>query len=415
MFKLSLDHSHISSLHGIQRIPHAIRAKAGEIGWDHWQEMRIVGIDADAMAYGAIIRLCAARGQAERAINLLEEMHRFDVKPTTLCFSGALKAVARSHEIGVRFERGSSKKQLRRELFAAHHGKMARQIVIMAETAEVEQDESFASALMLCAAAAGDSATAKAVFLAAEVRKMDHLRTIGSNSSLKLLRGESTQNPSHSQVSHLEQQSESTRLTLAENDDTDGQANGIQTSSRDDESKMPQIHNKREYAVKSFGEREYGTDTRVLAALLRSCGQAMGGNGLGTMWAGRSNQGYLDENSLRLITTRREPNYVQKSIPDELSTKVGISSLRRFDEHDRDEPRKKGAARQKFRGLYLDDDAVEMIDEYADNADIYDDSSNDGEETNFLETADSHGGDLARSKTSTSLEMNQASQTFGVS
>ena len=101
-----------------------------------------------------IIRLCSARGQPERAINLLEEMHRFDVKPTTLCFSSALRAVARSHEIGTRFERGWSQKQLRRESFTAHHGKMAREIVIMAENAEVEFDDGFVSALMLCAAAA---------------------------------------------------------------------------------------------------------------------------------------------------------------------------------------------------------------------------------------------------------------------
>jgi pentatricopeptide repeat protein len=56
------------------RIPHPIRAKAGKFGWQQWQEMRIVGIEPDVMAYGAIIRLCASRGQPERAINLLEMM-----------------------------------------------------------------------------------------------------------------------------------------------------------------------------------------------------------------------------------------------------------------------------------------------------------------------------------------------------
>jgi pentatricopeptide repeat protein len=362
------------------RIPHKVRAKAGEVGWNHWQEMRIVGIDADAMAYGAIIRLCASRGQAERAINLLEEMYRFEVKPTSLCFSGALRAVARSHEIGVRFERGSSRKQLRRELIAAHHGKMARQIVIMAENAEVEQDESFVSALMLCSAAAGDSATTKAVYLASEVRKMDHLRTIGPNSSFKLLPSEGFKlspgdEPAYKLGQGVEDSKEaaheagySDRSLVSPDNSTVG---GVQT------------HQLRRFdSSKSFGEREYGKDTRALSALLKSCGQAMGHNNLGTIWEGKSNRGYLCENSLRLITTRWEPSYTRSSIPDELSTKVGISSLRRYDENDLDEPRKKGSARKNFRGLYLDDDAEDLLDDYATvyNNDQDDDQDEDNAE-----------------------------------
>ena len=133
------------------------------------------------MAYGAILRLCAARGLPERAIGLLEDMERFEVKPTTLCFTAALKSVARSHEIANRYQRGTSRRDMKREKITAHHGKMARQIVVLAEAAEVEQDDGFTSALMLCAAAAGDSATSKAILLASEVRKMDHLRTIGGS------------------------------------------------------------------------------------------------------------------------------------------------------------------------------------------------------------------------------------------
>lgn len=349
------------------RIPHAVRAKAGEIGWNHWQEMRIVGIEADAMAYGAIIRLCAARGQAERAINLLEEMNRFEVRPTTLCFSGALRAVARSHEIGIRFERGSSKKQLRRELFATHHGNMARQIVIMAENAEVEQDESFVSALMLCAAAAGDSATAKAVFLASEVRRMDHLRTIGPDSSLKMLRGENPRISGRTEDTLLQSGQQSAPLIDPGEPTSDGHTFTQQDTlkpTRPFEDKT--VHNGLHNAAEEFGLREYGADTRSLSALLRACGQSMQDNGLGTMWAGSSNQGYLCENSLRLITTRRVPEYTKTSVPDEMSKRVGISSLRRYDENDPEDSRKKGATRKKFRGLYLDDDSEEVIAEYAD-------------------------------------------------
>jgi len=352
--------------------------------------MRIVGIEADAMAYGAIIRLCAARGQAERAINLLDEMNRFEVKPTTLCFSSALKAVARSHEIGVRFERGSSRKQLRRELFAAHHGKMARQIVIMAEQAEVQMDEGFVSALMLCAGAAGDSATAKAIYLASEVRKMDHMRTIGPDSSLAMLRGEAVKLSSGGNE-NLQLPGNPQSLEKSASEATlSGNAFAVQTDGIDDKEGASGVlasARKSRFEIKPFGEREYGKDTRALSALLRSCGQAMASNGLGTMWEGSSNQGYLDENSLRLITTRWEPSYTQTSIPDNLSTKVGISTLRRFDENDREETPKKGAARQKFRGLYLDDDGVELIDEYASTYNQEEDDSNADDGLQFLDNS----------------------------
>lgn len=325
------------------RIPHSIRANAGKVGWSHWQQMRIVGIEADAMAFGAVIRLCSARGQPERAINLLEEMHRFDVKPTTLCFSSALRAVARSHEIGTRFERGWSQKQLRRESFTAHHGKMAREIVIMAENAEVELDDGFVSALMLCAAAAGDSATAKAVFLASEVRKMDHLRTIGSNSHLRQLRGQDS--PENSAIEPVNE---------LNGGQTDGTLTKIdyQLSLQDSDSK----------ALASFGEREYGKDTRSMSALLRSCAKALDNDGIGTMWAGKENQGYLCENSLRLINTRWEPSYRDTSIPGESSTKLGINALQRYDQHDREEEPKKGV-RKKFRGLFIEEDDLLTVDD----------------------------------------------------
>lgn len=61
------------------------------------------------MVYGAMSRLCAARGQAETAIILLEETETtFRVKPTTLCFSSALRAIARSHQLAIRYENGAS-------------------------------------------------------------------------------------------------------------------------------------------------------------------------------------------------------------------------------------------------------------------------------------------------------------------
>lgn len=301
------------------------------------------------MAYGAILRLCAARGLPERAIGLLEDMERFEVKPTTLCFTAALKSVARSHEIANRYQRGTSRRDMKRETITAHHGKMARQIVILAEAAEVEQDDGFTSALMLCAAAAGDSATAKAILLATEVRKLDHLRTIGGarpdaledrDNDLQLV----------SRPISIENQSEINAK--------DGRNLPDKIIAEGALSKQPQNY---EQNI-SFGEREYGRDTRVISALVHSCAQALNKNGLGTMWAGRENLGYLCENSLRLITTRWEPSYRDTSVPGIDSSKVGIGALRHMDEREKDYEYTPGK-RKKFRGLFVDEDELATIDD----------------------------------------------------
>lgn len=332
------------------RVPHAVRAKAGKFGWDRWQEMRIVGLEPDVMAYGAILRLCAARGRPERAIGLLEDMQRFDVKPTTLCFSSALRAVAKSHETAIRFENGSSKRNLRRQTIAAHHGKMARQIVILAESAEVEQDDGFVSSLMLCSAAAGDSATAKAVLLASEVRRMDHLRTIGSkdvflgNSSVN---GQDNLMPSD--VRGIEPIAHDSGLKTVVNE-AQRKAYPIPREG------APQS------SIQTFEEREYGKDTRVVSALIRASAQAMNKNGIGAIWAGRDNKGYLCENSLRLITTRWEPSYKDTSVPGVDTTKAGIGALRHVDERAIEEERTPGK-RKKFRGLFVDEEDLPFADD----------------------------------------------------
>ena len=328
--------------------------------------MFIVGIEPDAMAYGAIIRLCAARGHPERAINLLQDMDRFGVKPTTLCFSSALRAVARSHSTAIRFENGSSRKQLRRESIAAHHGMMARAITIMAENAEVDMDDGFVSALIMCAAAAGDSATSKAVYLASKVRSMDHLRTIGSESHLQRLQG--VRRPDFNNLSlsersgttaHVGECSEDPPLKNLENALASGQSTrepDLETTSKSPSIFIPQS---------THGEREYGRDSRILSALIHAFSVAACDNGIGTLWAGSENQGYLCENSLRLITTRWKPSYVDRSIPGVNTTEVGIAALRRYDEKELDADPKPGV-RKKFRGLYMDEDSALTIDELDD-------------------------------------------------
>ena len=245
---------------------------------------------------------------------------------------------------------------------------------------------------MLCAAAAGDSATAKAVFLASEVRKMDHLRTIGGQSSFARLGDDAL--PSHGEQQGGEENSEW-------NNEYDNHALATIDGQIDDGNNAGGV-------IITYGEREYGKDTRAISALLHSCAKAMNSNGVGTIWAGTQNQGYLCENSLRLITTRWEPSYTDKSIPGENSTEIGLSQLRRYDENLRDDEPQPGK-RKKFRGLYIDDDAVLTTDDI----DNYD---QDDEVSDFLEPRSVAGGGMTQKhdveKLNTEAELKE--KTFGV-
>ncbi len=265
------------------------------------------------MAYGAIMRIFAAQGRAEKAVDLLEEVMNqlmmpvsaenvlnskglqeeilrceegdkdgwYDdregktlrVKPTTLLFTSALNSVAKSHEIACRFSGGKSRKHRQRESIASYHGRLARKIVILAEQAEVEQDDGFVSALMLCAAAAGDSSTARAIYLASKVRRLDHLRTCGGKDHLKKLQGLI---PEEDRVSIGPGGS---KLAASQN----GNAPALRTI----EEEMADNH-------KAYEEREYGTDTRPLTALLLAHSKAMEPQGLGSMWAGKFNRGEME-------------------------------------------------------------------------------------------------------------------------
>lgn len=200
----------------------------------------------------------------------------------------------------------------------------------MAEQAKVGLDDGFISALQLCAAAAGDSATAKAIYLAYKVRiHMKHLRTIGGDEHLARLRGE---DPSTLQIeggnSHMLQLS-------------DGHSSAVGPY--------------RKQKQKSFQEREYGRDARTLSAILKACAQACDSNGVGTMWSGRENYGYLDLTSLRLIQEQIKPKFRNTDIPGTSRLEAGVHALIEVD-HLRD-PRKRTdpdlqkGRRQKYEGL----------------------------------------------------------------
>lgn len=330
-------------------MPQKIKAEAGTLAWEKWKEARINGLKPDVMAYGSIIRIMAARGFPEKAIHLIEEMQMSEIQPTTLIFTSALKAVSRSHANALRFEGGRSKKNKRREKIAAHHGKMAKNIVVLAEQANVEQDDGFVSALMLCAGTAGDTATAKAIYLASEVRKLEDMRSIGGRDHLNMLRGEES-SISDDEIDALDTESITEHLSFAALEDT-GDIGKPVVSTRYLKLKPGKPSNYR---------KQIKEDTRKLNALLSANANAVEKRGLGTLWEGQENKGYLCESSLRRIQMRYIPKYVDKSIPGMTSLEAGLSGMV-WDDEDVEKMGKR-LRRKKFQGLIEDQEAMTIDD-----------------------------------------------------
>uniref|UniRef100_A0A7S1FQ00 PROP1-like PPR domain-containing protein n=1 Tax=Corethron hystrix TaxID=216773 RepID=A0A7S1FQ00_9STRA len=268
-----------------QRLKH----HAGKIGWEAWKEMRVVGIDADVMAYGAILRLCAARGQPEKCLGLIEEMHRFDhVKPTTLIYTAALTAVARSFRSAIRFGR-ADRDSLRREV-AAHHGAMASRIVVLAEQAEVDQDAGFVRALMLACGAAGDGASAKAVYLASRVRNRRELYSVN-------------------------------RGLLG-----DGLSEHLPATRQEDKER----------------------DSRQLAALLTACAQTV--EGPAALWT--DNGGFLCPYAHISVLERPKPNYIKRRPPVGVTHEDSAVGAMNFDMDDlKDRGTGRLELKQKWKGI----------------------------------------------------------------
>ena len=391
------------------RISHRERTIAAQVGWEKWQEMRIIGIEPDVMAYGAILRIKAVRGKAEECINLLNEMFRFEIYPTTLCYTTALRAVARSHAIAIRYEKGISPRNRRREMITTHHGKLTRHIVVLAESANIVKDEGFISALCLCAGTAGDIATVKAIAMAYDIliTQHDHLRTIGSDEHLQRLRqgggsssdkdgdshgggyphlyntnGVSSQLP----LDHPRTMSSSMMMeepiigseryneydtghaTTSMSPADDGTtttltvANGTVTPHQ-----QQQQHNPRHQRyIPSFGEREYGKDNRLLSSIIHACAQAADPNMMGTIWQGRENKGYLCINSLRLISQPKIPQYTDTSIPGQT-----ITDNLKFVREDRDDGYREGKRNpRKFAGVDIDENVAGTFDELLADSDL---------------------------------------------
>ena len=328
------------------RISHALRDKAARTAWEQWQEMRVVGITPDVMAYGAMLRIQGVRGKPEAAINILEEMQLTGVAPTTLCFTAALRAVAKSHATALRYEHGFTRRNMRREFIAAHHGKLAHSIVLMAEQAEVEQDKGFIAALINCAATAGDLATAKAIYVANQIRRLDQFRTIGSDEHLARLRGESG-----------EEEEEDEMLQLAAGDDEGSQGRRRRRRKKGEETE--------------FGLREYGKDSRVLSAIMQACAAAAGSNMVGTMWQGRENEGFLHLNSLRLLTARKIPQYDDRDIPGATSLDAVKTLDEEREEGYREGKRPKSIGRKKDQVLQIDENAAANLDELSETFSSY--------------------------------------------
>ena len=329
-------------------LPKDVRDRAGKLAWEKWKEMRIVGIEPDVMAYCALLRIFAARGKAERALNIIEDMKMHGIKPTTLCYTSALRAVARSHRIGILYENGWSKRHRQREKMTSHHGEMARQVLIWAENDEVEKDDGFVSALMLCAAAAGDSATAKAIFLANEVQKLDWLRTIGTNDHLQRLAG----------IVPKDDKSQGQRYLYANGAmNGNGQGNGHALLVKDG---IEGPHGE----LMTVEEREYGKDTRVLSAFMTACSQAIERN-LGSMWEGKQSRGYLCANTLRRIQERPQPRYLNNSIPGMNPAEINAGAMN-WDEDQGKVMSKRERRRMPNAGVTLDDSIPASLDDIDD-------------------------------------------------
>ena len=389
------------------RIPHGERIKASQMGWEKWQEMRIIGIEPDVMAYGAILRLKASSGKAEECINLLHEMIRFSIYPTTLCYTTALRAVARSHAIAVRYEKGISPRNRRREILTSHHGKLTRQIVIMAESANMIPDEGYISALCLCAGEAGDIATVKAIYIAHTIlsTQQDHLRTIGSNEHLQRLQGVYNNNTTHHHNSGINDASSSNNkysmLQKMETDPTTSSSSsssmssmiepqkemvhagengsdafspykepiiGSETPSTNNsttQSQPTQRRNNQRY-IPTFGEREYGPDNRLLSSVIHACAQAVNPNMMGTIWQGRENLGYLCINSLRLIAQPKIPQYTDTSIPGQT-----ITDNLKLVREERDDGYREGKRQpRKFAGVDIDENVASTFDDILGDKDL---------------------------------------------
>jgi len=393
----------------------SIKSDAGKRAWNRWKEMRIHSVAPDAMAYGAMMRVFAAQGRAEKALDMVEEImsqmmvpvsaegilngngnqlqenilrsldgdedgwyddqdgNTVRVKPTTLLFTSALKAVAKSHEIAVRFSGGKSKNNRIRESITSYHGRLARKIVILAEQAEVDQDDGFVSALMLCAAAAGDSSTARAIYLASKVRRLDHLRTCGGKEHLKKLQG-------------LIPQEE--REMLCQGGDNALSLGGGRTSSSISTLRTVEEEYKEQH--QAYELREYGKDTRILNTLLLSHAKAMEAKGLGSMWAGQFNRGYLCENSLRWIEAFNIPKMVNDAIPGISHTEAGLAAEGWQPEDFGDEKGSKQLRKNKKFSMksIMDDGDQNLRDDLDPEFAGYDDETDEQSDGNFLQLVD---------------------------
>jgi hypothetical protein len=185
---------------------------------------------------------------------------------------------------------------------------------------------------------------------------LDQLRTVGPNSHLARLRGQPA--PMDSLEDELRPQSRSMLAVGGAGNESGDLALG----SGDGASSLSETNGKQKKRYPSFEQREYGKDSRPLSAVLHACAQAVDKNGIGTMWQGRENGGYLHEDSLRLLTARRLPKYHDTSIPGMTARQIAMSSVS-WDGEDRDgDFRGNKRKSRKFEGLEDDDDVATDLD-----------------------------------------------------
>lgn len=73
-----------------------VQAGKYEDAWDVWMDMRIEGVQPDAVAFTCMITACGKTDQVEKGLNLLLEMKRNSIQPSHVTYNALMHAAGRS-------------------------------------------------------------------------------------------------------------------------------------------------------------------------------------------------------------------------------------------------------------------------------------------------------------------------------
>ena len=108
--------------------------------------MRRVGVEPDLLAYTTMIRCCCRGREIERGLNLLDEMHQDDIRPSVWTYNDLLRGVSVTPQW--------------------HHSSalLTDEILDMMEADEIQANLVTFNSLIRACAAVGDVVNARAYF-----------------------------------------------------------------------------------------------------------------------------------------------------------------------------------------------------------------------------------------------------------